>query len=72
MNLRNRGIAIEQKGENTMSEIEKDTVGSNDDEDGDIVQENNRPRNADLQAIELLDTNPGRRNMYDALRKNHS
>ena len=69
MNLRNRGIAIEQKGENTMSEIEKDMVGSNDDEDGDIVQENNCPRNADPQAIEPLDIILGRRNMYDVLRK---
>ena len=38
MNLRNRGIAIEQKGENTMSEIENNTVGPNDDDDGDILQ----------------------------------
>ena len=69
MNLRNRGIAIEQKGENNMSVIEEEKVDSNDDEDGDIVQENNRPRNTDPQAIEPLDIIPGRRNMYDVLRK---
>ena len=65
--LRNRGIA--QKGENTMSEIEKDIIGFNGDEDDDIAQEKNRFRNVDPQAIEPLDITPGRRNMYDVLRK---
>ena len=69
MMVRNRGIAIEQRGENTMSEIGEETIDSNDGEDGDIIQENNRPRNADPQAIEPLDIIPGRRNMYDVLRK---
>lgn len=50
-----------------MSKIEEETVASNNDEDCDIIQENNHPRNGDPWVIESLDIILGKRNLYDVL-----
>lgn len=65
--LRCRAIDIVQKGENNVSEIEEEIVGSNNNEKGDINQKVNCPRNVDTQVTEHLDLIPGRRNVYDVL-----